>query len=162
MCSTPWKAIPKAMRTPSADIVYTDATGELDLLPGSEVDAVSLSGRSDWRDYAVTPSQWPDKTVPFVPLMEGRPGAIAYGSRPANVPAIPSRRSKRSSPLERKFVLMMGHLTNVNLAHVMCRDIKSIRAIRNEFKIPPRRILWNSPEEIRTARLMWLSWVGEE
>ena len=56
-------------------IPYT-INGEEHYLPDEELQAVEMSGRSRWQDYAMTPGEWPAPTVPVCPLMDARPGAV--------------------------------------------------------------------------------------
>ena len=74
MCSMLWRVIPKAMQTPSGNILFKNTQGEFDCLPLSELEAVERSGRSTWQEYAMETGQDVKQAAPVVPLMDARPG----------------------------------------------------------------------------------------
>ena len=64
-------------------LLYIDASGRADYLTLEELQAVELSGRSTWQEYASTPGEWPERTyVNLDALMELRPGSVPEGDRP--------------------------------------------------------------------------------
>ena len=53
---------------------YMNASGKPDTLSMDELEAVERSGRSNWENYAHTPSEWTGALHHPVPLMKRRPG----------------------------------------------------------------------------------------
>lgn len=55
--------------------VFINAEGYMDIMPIAEAEAIERSGACSLWEYISTPTTWPQQTVPFVTLMEARPGA---------------------------------------------------------------------------------------
>jgi hypothetical protein len=71
-------------------IAFTNAKGEPDILSMEELQAVEVSGRSSLKEYAVVPQKWPKRTsiMQASRLAHKRPGAVAYGKRPAHTEVV--------------------------------------------------------------------------
>lgn len=78
--------------------------GQWHFMLEDEADAIARSGRSVdeegnvmfVQDYAdpMCPNEWPKPTVPFIPLMEGRPGKSEPGMRPVHEVIYKPRRDR--------------------------------------------------------------------
>lgn len=62
-------------RTMRRNYVFINAEGYMDIMPIAEAEAIERSGACSLWEYISTPTTWPQQTVPFVTLMEARPGA---------------------------------------------------------------------------------------
>lgn len=94
-----------------------DLGNEVHYLSYAELDAVEISGRSNWMDYAEAPAQWPEPSAAVIPLMDARPGKTEPGSSPVPSPH-PMYRSLITT--EQAFVRRyLKYSNNSTLARIM-------------------------------------------
>lgn len=107
-------------------------------LSDEELQAVEESGRCSWQAYIATPTQWPEPTVPVVPLMQARPGAVEPGVRPAHFGYRPIRKGLLK-PLEYAFIQKFQLLPNTHLGAILRRDVDAVRYAKGVMDIGPWR-----------------------
>lgn len=107
-------------------------------LSAEELRAVEQSGRCSWQAYIATPTQWPEPTVPVVPLMQARPGAVEPGVRPAHF-GYHKVRKGALRPLEYAFINKFQALPNTHLAAILHRNADTVRYAKRVMDLEPWR-----------------------
>jgi hypothetical protein len=125
-----------------------------------EFDAIAISGKGTWQEYAEVATEWPCVQIPVGPLMDGRCGATIPGESPVDVVVINGKRYPQPSARQVLFIVRRRELSVWNLAKVTGCNVLVVRQVLVQNNVPANGIHANTWEQVSYATEMWERWNG--
>jgi hypothetical protein len=131
-----------------------------DKVSDEEFDAIAVTGKSTWQEYAEIATEWPAVQSAVAPLMDSRPGATVPGESPVDVTVINGKRYPQPSARQVMFIVRRRELSVWNIARITGCNVLVVRQVLVQNNVPANRIHANTWEQTRYATEMWERWNG--